>query len=58
MEHDLFDRIDNLVKRHRWTHDETYDAALAFFSKLRSVGLSNMKGQDWENFKETRWTAK
>ncbi|KAE8356230.1 kinase-like domain-containing protein [Aspergillus coremiiformis] len=56
---DFFDGIDHLVKRDGWTSAETYDEAFAFFSKLREVGLRNMKGGNRERFeKETRWAAK
>jgi hypothetical protein len=42
---DFFDSIEGLVKRDGWTSNETYEAALNFFEKLREVGLRDMKGQ-------------
>lgn len=44
------------MKRDGWTHLETFDVALRFFSDLRKGGLEHLKGEDRENFeKETRW---
>lgn len=56
---DFFDHIEWLVKKDGWTCNETYDAAVQFFSDLRKVGLQNMKGKEREDFeKETRWAEK
>ncbi|KAJ6121362.1 hypothetical protein N7512_003827 [Penicillium capsulatum] len=56
---DFFDSIEDLVKRDGWTHSETFDVALRFFSDLRKEGLEHLKGEDRENFeKETRWTRR
>jgi hypothetical protein len=53
---DFFDSIDSLVKRDGWTHNETFDAALAFFTDLRKMGLQHMKGEEREKFeKQTHW---
>lgn len=54
--HDFFDSVEGLVKRDGWTHHETFDAAMAFFSDLRKMGLKHMKGKERENFeKQTLW---
>ena len=54
---DFFESIEDLVKRDGWTHPETFDAALRFFSDLRKGGLEHLKGEERDNFeKETRWT--
>lgn len=54
--HDFFDSIEGLVKRDGWTHHETFDAALEFFSNLRKLGLKDMKDEEREKFeKQTRW---
>ncbi|KAK2763871.1 Phosphotransferase enzyme [Arachnomyces sp. PD_36] len=56
---DFFDGIEGLVKRDGWTHHETFDDALDFFSSLRKVGLKNMKGKEREIFeKDTRWAER
>jgi hypothetical protein len=56
---DFFDSIEGLVKRDGWTHNETFDDALEFFSSLRKVGLKDMKGKEKERFeKETRWAER
>lgn len=56
---DFFDKIENLVKRDGWTHNETFSDALAFFSELRKVGLKNMNGRERTKFeRETRWAEK
>lgn len=53
---DFFDGIEDLVKRDGWTHPETFDAALEFFSDLRRRGLKRMKGEERDHFeKQTRW---
>ena len=53
---DFFDSVEGLVKRDGWTHHETFDAALAFFSDLRKMGLKHMKGEEREKFeKQARW---
>lgn len=53
---DFFDGIEDLVKRDGWTHLETFDVALRFFSDLRKEGLEHLKGEERENFeKDTRW---
>ncbi|KAL2006085.1 hypothetical protein VTN00DRAFT_9739 [Thermoascus crustaceus] len=56
---DFFDSIDGLVKRDGWTHNETYDEALDFFSRLRKVGLREMKGKEREKFERvTPWAER
>lgn len=53
---DFFERIEDLVKRDGWTHPETFEVALEFFSELRKQGLEHLKGKDREHFeKETLW---
>lgn len=53
---DFFDRIEGLVKRDGWTHNETFHEAVKFFSDLRSVGLQSVRGDERERLeKETRW---
>lgn len=56
---DFFDSINGLVKRDGCTHNETYDEALGFFSRLRKVGLREMKGKEREKFERvTRWAER
>ncbi|KAL2221138.1 kinase-like domain-containing protein [Thermoascus aurantiacus ATCC 26904] len=56
---DFLESIDGLVKRDGWTHNETFDEARSFFSRLREVGLSEMKGRGRERFeRETRWVER
>jgi len=56
---DFFDRIQDLMQRDGWMHNETYDAALDLFSKLRQEALQGMKGKEREEFKkETRWAER
>lgn len=53
---DFFDSVEGLVKRDGWTHHETFDVAMAFFSDLRKMGLKHMKGEEREKFeKQTLW---
>ncbi|OJJ51154.1 hypothetical protein ASPZODRAFT_327067 [Penicilliopsis zonata CBS 506.65] len=53
---DFFDSIEDLVKRDGWTHPDTYEAALKFFSELRKQGLERMKGEERRSFEiHTRW---
>ena len=49
---DFFDLIQHLVNRDGWTHNETYDAALDFFSRLRQEALQGMKGKEREEFEK------
>ncbi|OJJ65712.1 hypothetical protein ASPBRDRAFT_139524 [Aspergillus brasiliensis CBS 101740] len=53
---DFFDRIEGLVKRDGWTHNETFHEAVKFFSDLRNAGLQNVRGEERKILeKETRW---